>query len=127
MNYLGRLLKLEEDKKLAYTPDTVPAKPTKAPFDGFGGSPHRHIENISEFDKPVNLEASRKPLCQSKLTYAPVDIDLHKEELNRLVLLVSNHHGFSKKDYEEALTHALRDPVSALTCFTSLARQAELI
>ncbi len=51
------------------TPDTVPAKPTKVPFDSFGGSPHRHIENISEFEKPVNLEASRQPLCQSILTY----------------------------------------------------------
>ena len=66
-------------------------------------------------------------LCQSKLTYAPVDIDLHKEELNRLVLLVSTHHGFSQEDYEEALTHALRDPVTALTCFTSLAHKAGLL
>jgi len=78
MNYLDRLLKLEEDKKLAYIPDIVPAKPTKAPFDGFGGSPHGYIENISVLDESVNLEASRQPSCQSKLTYAPVDIDLHK-------------------------------------------------
>ncbi len=53
---------------------------------------------------------------------------LHQEEeLRRLVRLVSDHHGFSQADYEEALTHALADPVNALTCFTSLARQAELI
>jgi len=53
---------------------------------------------------------------------------LHQEEeLRRLVRLVSDHHGFSQEDYEEALTHALRDPVNALTCFTSLAHKAGLI
>ena len=53
---------------------------------------------------------------------------LHREEeLRRLVRLVSDHHGFSQEEHEEALTHALHDPVNALTCFTSLARQAELI
>jgi hypothetical protein len=53
---------------------------------------------------------------------------LHQEEeLRRLVRLVSDHHGFSQEDYEEALTHALRDPVDALTCFASLAHKAELI
>ena len=63
---------------------------------------------------------------------AAIDIEtrcsLHREEeLRRLVLLVSNYHGFSQEDYEEALTHALQDPISALTCFTSLAYKAELI
>jgi len=53
---------------------------------------------------------------------------LHQEEeLKRLVRLVSDHHGFSQEDYEEALTHALRDPISALTCFTSLAHKAGLL
>ena len=53
---------------------------------------------------------------------------LHQEEeLKRLVRLVSNHHGFSQEDYEEALKFALGDQVSALICFASLARQAELI
>jgi len=53
---------------------------------------------------------------------------LHQEEeLRRLVRLVSDYHGFSQEDYEEALTHALRDPVNALTCFASLAHQAEFI
>jgi len=46
---------------------------------------------------------------------------LHQnEELKRLVCLVSDHHGFSEEDYEEALTHAMADPVNALNCFTSL-------
>jgi len=53
---------------------------------------------------------------------------LHQEEeLRRLVRLVSDHHGFSQEDYEEALTHALHDPISALTCFTSLAKKADLL
>ena len=57
--------------------------------------------------------------------------DIHtshqEEELTRLVRLVSDYYGFSQEDYEEALKHALRDPVNALTCFTSLAHKAELI
>ena len=53
---------------------------------------------------------------------------LHREnELRRLVLLVSEHHGFNRKDYDEAIRHALEDQVLALTCFTALARQAGLI
>jgi len=61
-------------------------------------------------------------LYQSKLTYAPVETDLHKEELERLDCFVSNFHGFSQEGYEETLTHALSNPVDALTCFTTLAR-----
>ena len=53
---------------------------------------------------------------------------LHQEEeLRRLIRLVSDHHGFSQEDYEEALDHALSDPVNALTCFASLARKIDLI
>ncbi len=53
---------------------------------------------------------------------------LHQEEeLRRLVRLVSNHHGFSQEDYEEALKFALGDQVSALICYTELANKAELI
>lgn len=53
---------------------------------------------------------------------------LHQEdELRRLVLLVSRHNGFSKEDYEEALTHALCNPVDAMTCFASLANKAGLL
>jgi len=53
---------------------------------------------------------------------------LHQEEeLKRLVRLISDHHHFSQGDYEEAMTHALADPINALTCFTSLARQAGLL
>ncbi len=53
---------------------------------------------------------------------------LHQEEeLTRLVRLVSDHHGFSQEDYEEALKFALGDQVSALICYTELANKAELI
>ena len=53
---------------------------------------------------------------------------LHREdELRRLVLLVSEHHGFKQEDYDEAIRHALEDQVLALTCFTALAQQAGLI
>ena len=53
---------------------------------------------------------------------------LHQEnELRRLVRLVSNYHGFSQEDYEEALTHALADPLNALTCFSALANRAGLL
>jgi len=53
---------------------------------------------------------------------------LHQEEeLIRLVRLVSDHHGFSQEENEEALTHALHDPISALTCYTSLAGKTALL
>ncbi len=63
---------------------------------------------------------------------AAIDVEtrcsLHQEEeLRRLVRLVSDHHSFSHEDYEEALTHALSDPVDALTCFASLAHKASLL
>ncbi len=55
-------------------------------------------------------------LRQLKLTYAPVETDSHREdELRCSVRLVSEHKGFSQEDYEETLTHALHDPISALT------------
>lgn len=53
---------------------------------------------------------------------------LHQEEeLRLLVRLVSDHNNFSQEESDEALTYALRDPVNALICFTSLAHKAELI
>jgi hypothetical protein len=53
---------------------------------------------------------------------------LHREdELKRLVLSVSKRCGFSKEDYEEALHHALNNPVNAIACFKELERQTNLI
>ena len=65
---------------------------------------------------------------QQAIIDAETRCSLHQEEeLRRLVRLVSEHHGFSQVDYEEALTHALSDPVNALTCFASLAHKARLL
>jgi hypothetical protein len=47
-----------------------------------------------------------------------------EEELRRLVQLVSDHHNFTKEDYEEALETALADFDSAMICYTSLAKKA---
>jgi hypothetical protein len=63
---------------------------------------------------------------------AAIDVEtrcsLHREvEIRRLIRLVCDHHSFSQEEYEEALTHALRDPVDALTCFASLAHKAGLL
>ena len=53
---------------------------------------------------------------------------LHQEEeLRRLVRLVSDHHGFSQEDYEEALRVALNDQGNALICFASLANKTSLL
>lgn len=50
-----------------------------------------------------------------------------EEELRRLVQLVSDHHNFTREDYEEALETALADFDSAMICYTSLAYRADLI
>lgn len=66
--------------------------------------------------------------CATCTQQAMIDTEalcsLHQEEeLRQLVRLVSEHHCFSQEDYEEALSHALRDPVNALTCFASMAHK----
>jgi len=67
----------------------------------------------------------KKTIRQSK---TEIMCALHREdELRRLVLLVSKHNGFSQEHYEEALTHALCNPVDAMTCFASLASKAGLL
>jgi len=72
--------------------------------------------------------AQHAHITQQAAIDSETQCSLHQEEeLRRLVRLVSDHHGFSQVDYEEALTHALRDPVNALTCFASLARKADLL
>ncbi len=97
------------------------------------------IFNLRESGFSINAGNSRLQVSPAKrltnelkqtIRQSKVEIlcALHQEEeLTRLVRLVSDHHGFSQVDYEEALDHALSDPVNALTCFTSLAYKAELI
>jgi len=93
-----------------------------------------HVATPSTCNTQQNLLQVCQSVAQHEHSTQQVSIgaetrcSLHRgEELKRLVLLVSNYHGFSQEDYEEALTHALRNPISALTCFTSLARKADLL
>ena len=44
--YLARLKQFEDGKNYHYTPDTVPSKPSKVPFEPFEGTPPAHIEKI---------------------------------------------------------------------------------
>jgi len=97
------------------------------------------IVNLRESGFSIKAENSRLQIAPAKkltrelkqiirLSKVEILCSLHQEEeLRRLIRLVSEHQGFSQEDYEEALTHALRDPISALTCFTALAQKAELI
>ena len=105
--YLDRLKQLESGNNFQNTPSIKPAKPPKAPFDGFGGKHPGNIENI--------------------LVTSTTALPEHEMELKRLVRLVSNHHDFSQEDYDESLELALGDPVNALICFASLARNVDLI
>ncbi len=105
--YLDRLKQLVSGNNFQNTPSIKPAKPPKAPFDGFGGKHPGTIENI--------------------LVTSATALPEHEMELKRLVRLVSEHHGFNQDDYEEALEVALGDSVNALTCFTALARKIDLI
>ena len=45
--YLARLKRIEEEKNSHYAPDTVPSKPSKAPFEPFEGTPTAYIEKIT--------------------------------------------------------------------------------
>ena len=97
------------------------------------------ILNLHESGFSINAGNSRLQVSPAKrltnelkqtIRQSKVEIlcTLHREdELKRLVRLVSDHHGFSQEDYEEALEVALGDPVNALTCFASLAHKAGLI
>ncbi len=93
-----------------------------------------HVATPSTCNTQQNLlQVCRTVAQHAHITQqAAIDVETrcslhHEAELKRLVLLVSDHHGFSQEDYDEALTHALRNPISALTCFTSLVRNADLL
>ena len=105
--YLARLKQLESDKNFQNTHGIEPAKPSKGGFGGFGGFGGKHLGNILITN-----------------TTAPPE---HEIKLKRLVRLVSDHHNFTKENYEEALETALADFDSAMICFTSLARKAGLL
>ena len=93
-----------------------------------------HVATPSTCNTQQNLVQVCRTVAQHahNTQLSTVDVEtrcsLHREvELRRLIRLVSDYHGFSQEDYEEALAHALADPVNALTCFTALARQADLL
>jgi len=44
---------LRENKKYANTSDTLPSKPSKWAFGGFGDSPQGHIKNISALENQL--------------------------------------------------------------------------
>ncbi len=88
--------------------------------------------SVSTDNSRLQIAPAKKLTNDLKQTIQQSKIEIlcalhQEEELKRLVRLVGDHHGFSQEDYEEALTHALSDPVNALTCFTALAHKAELI
>ena len=106
MNYLARLRQLENSENTLGTSSDEPPKPPEVPSDPFAGSHLGGNMNISSITDPISEQ---------------------EHELHRMVILVGEHHGFNRKDYDEAIQHALEDRVLGLTCFTALARQAGLI
>ena len=106
MNYLARLKQLQNSENTLGISSDEPPKPPKAPFDPFAGS------NLGG-DKNISAIIDKTPE--------------RKQDLERLVLLVSKRCGFSKEDYEEALHHALNNPVNAIACFMELERQTNQI
>ena len=106
MNYLARLKQLENSENTLGTSSDEPPKPPEVPSDPFAGSHLVGDMNISSIIDPISER---------------------EHELHRLVILVSEHHGFNHEEYDEAIQHALKDQALALTCFAALARQAGLI
>ena len=91
--YLARLKQIEREKNSIYTPDTVPSKPSKAPFEPFEGTCLAHIEK--------------------KL------IDDTHHELTRLVGLCAEINGFTEEEHADALECAIADFDSAMIFFRS--------
>ncbi len=86
------------------------------------------MQHATKPDAGVQNFAQHAHITQQASIDAETLCSLHQEEeLRRLVRLVSDHHGFSQEEHEEAFTHALSGPVNALTCFAALAHKAELI
>ena len=105
MNYLARLKQLQNSENTLGISSDEPPNPPKAPFDPFAGSTLGGDKNNSAI-----------------IDKTPERI----QDLERLVLLVSKRCGFSKEDYEEALHHALNNPVNAIACFMELERQTQI-
>ena len=91
--YLARLKQFESEKYSAYTPDAVPSKPSKAPFEPFECTCPAHINE--------------------KL------IDDAHHELTRLVGFCAEFNGFTEEEHADALECALADFDSAMIFFKS--------
>ena len=91
--YLARLKQIESEKISAYTPGSVPSKPSKAPFEPFEGTCLVHIKE--------------------KL------IDDAHNELTRLVGFCAEINGFTEEEHAEALECAIADFDSAMIFFKS--------
>ena len=88
--------------------------------------------SINAGNSRLQVAPAKKLTNELKQTIRPSKVEIlcalhQEEELRRLVRLVSDHHGFSQEEHEEALKFALGDQVSALICYTELANKAELI
>ncbi len=88
--------------------------------------------SISAENSRLQIAPARELTNELKQTIRQSKVEIlcalhQEEELKRLVRLISDYHQFSQEDYEEAMTNALADPINALICFTSLARQAGLL
>jgi hypothetical protein len=88
--------------------------------------------SISAENFKLQISPAQKLTAELKQSISKCKTDIlcsirQEDELKRLVLLVSKRCGFSKEDYEEALHHALNNPVNAIACFMELERQTNQI
>lgn len=84
-------------------------------------------ENSRLFIAPAN-NLTNEIKQNIKKSKAEILCALHREtELIRLISLVAEYNNFDRENYEEAVKHAIADPINALTCFSSLARRAGLL
>lgn len=85
--------------------------------------------------KPASLlDLARNKLCNSHATssekgtqqaHQKEGVDVARSELVRLVRFCGEAYGFTEEEHTEALTRALADQGSALTCFRAI--QAEIL
>ncbi|SFN32375.1 hypothetical protein SAMN05216386_0477 [Nitrosospira briensis] len=80
------------------------------------------------------LDLARNKLCNNHATSSPKDaqqahqkqgVDVARSELVRLVRFCGEAYGFTEEEHTEALTRALADCDSALTCFRAI--KAEIL
>ena len=80
--YLDRLKQLDGEKYFHNTPDTIPTKPSKAPFVGFDGTGTGHIEKIID---DVVIDAIPETDCLDTLAKDYAELKTCIIELCRIV------------------------------------------